>query len=357
MQKANYKNTILLLLIISFAFASMASNNKVDKNMIREIDLNGLWKFAIIQYDGWEKSNFNDASWDKIEVPGNWESQGYNGYDGYGFYRKQVKITADQAKNQLFLNLGYIDDVDEVYFNGELIGSKGSFPPKFKAAFDAYRNYLIPKSLINKNGENSIAVKVFDLHGVGGIVKGDPGIFSKDYPLKTTINLEGLWKFSPQNHHDFSEREYNHSNWDDIMVPGFWETQGYKGLNGCVWYRKNFEVTDDFSEEKLVMLVGKIDDLDRVFLNGTWIGQTGDNKNIDRCGGAPDGHYYKSERAYVFPASLLKKGTNIIAIKVVDTHDYGGIYEGPIGIIEQSKFIDYWNKRSQKTRSHKDNWW
>ena len=42
---------------------------------------------------------------------------------------------------------------------------------------------------------------------------------------------------------------------------------------------------------------------------------------------------------------LLKKNQkNVIAVRVLDTGGDGGIYDGPVGIITQTKYIEYWRK-------------
>jgi len=320
--------------------------------MVREINLNGTWRFSIMHQEKWKDAEFDDSSWDELRTPGNWENQGYNGYNGYGFYRKKVTISDELGESQLFLGLGYIDDVDEVYFNGKLIGSSGSFPPKFKTSWKAYRTYLIPESLINKGGENVIAVKVFDMYDAGGIIKGNLGIFSREHPIKPTINLMGTWKFSTDSDEEYIRPDYDDTDWDKIIVPARWENQGYRNYDGCAWYRKQFVVTHQFNEETLVLLAGKIDDFDQVYINGEWVGQSGPDGGFLSCEGIPNYDYYKAERAYIFPARLLKKGTNTIAIRVIDESGSGGIYEGPVGIIEQAQFIQYWKKRSINTRNN-----
>jgi sialate O-acetylesterase len=325
--------------------------------MVREINLNGIWKFSIMHQEKWKNAEFDDSSWDELSTPGNWESQGYNGYDGYGFYRKKVTIPEELGESQLFLGLGYINDVDEVYLNGELIGSSGSFPPEYETAWKANRSYLIPESLIIKGGVNIIAVKVFDLHHDGGIIKGKLGIYRQEYPIKPIINLVGVWKFSTDSNDSFLEINYDDESWNDIIVPGRWEDQGYRGYDGCAWYRRRFEVNNSFNEETLVLLAGKIDDFDQIFINGEWVGESGPNGGFISCEGIPNSKYNKVDRAYIFPASLLKKGTNIIAIRVIDESGSGGIYEGPVGIIGQSEFINYWKKRSNNMRNKRNSDW
>ncbi|MBN1819964.1 MAG: beta galactosidase jelly roll domain-containing protein [Prolixibacteraceae bacterium] len=345
------KSLIFKIIIISIftliAFPVLGS--EYNKKLVKEVNLNGTWKFTIMHSNDWYEVNYDDSDWDRIEAPGDWERQGYNGYNGYGFYRKKVNINEDLNEFQMYLMLGYIDDVDEVYFNGELIGSTGSFPPQYNSAYNANRSYFIPQSVIRPGQENIIAVKVFDMGGEGGIVKGDLGIYTQEFPVKTEIDLVGLWKFTTRNNESFREADYDDSDWNEILVPGYWENQGYRNYDGSAWYRKEFTVKNTDFEDYMVLLLGKIDDIDMVFLNGTWIGQTGENEMF-RFGDGISDSYCRSDRSYVFPSDLLKNGTNVIAIKVYDKYGEGGIYEGLVGIVNQSKFVDYWKKKSQKYR-------
>ncbi len=45
---------------------------------------------------------------------------------------------------------------------------------------------------------------------------------------------------------------------------------------------------------------------------------------------------------------LLKKNAeNTIAIRVYDRVGEGGIYEGPVGIVSQSNYINFWRKKKE----------
>ena len=61
-------------------------------------------------------------------------------------WKKQMIIHA------LYLVLGRIDDADEVYLNGKLIGKSGNFPPEYITAYNKVRRYNIPQGIL-KNGE------------------------------------------------------------------------------------------------------------------------------------------------------------------------------------------------------------
>ena len=120
----NKKNEIVLVFIILLSSANIFGND-----LDRIINLNTKWKFAIGDYQKWASPTLNDDDWETISVPSEWENQGFPGYDGYAWYRTEFTLDAIYENDNIYLNLGYIDDVDEVYINGILVGFSGSFPP------------------------------------------------------------------------------------------------------------------------------------------------------------------------------------------------------------------------------------
>jgi sialate O-acetylesterase len=98
------------------------------------------------------------------------------------------------------------------------------------------------------------------------------------------------------------------------------------------------------SDEKMVIMLGKIDDIDQVYINGTLVGSTG-NFPQGSSTRVSTGQEFDAFRGYYIPEGLLKKGQkNVISVRVLDTGGIGGIYEGPVGILSQTKYIDYWRK-------------
>ncbi|MEX2428801.1 MAG: hypothetical protein WD577_11195 [Bacteroidales bacterium] len=317
-----------------------------DDNYKLIVDLKGQWKFSIGNREAWIRNDYDDRSWDEIKVPKNWEEQGFHGYNGYAFYRKKVTISKDFRGHLYFLKLGYIDDVDEVYFNGELIGSTGSFPPKYESAYEASRKYYIPENLVTYDEPNIIAVKVYDNHSKGGIVSGQIGLYASRAPMPIDIHLSGFWSFNTGDDLTFKEPDYNDGDWNEILVPSNWENQGYRDYDGFAWYRKTFRNTNAMRDEKMVVLLGKIDDIDEVYLNGEFIGSTGNFNNTDRKSSGSD--FYDALRGYIIPKNILRRGRNVISVRVYDFRGVGGIYEGPVGIITQEKYIKYWHKLSSE---------
>ena len=74
--------------------------------------------------------------------------------------------------------------------------SQAHFPRNIHTAYNAFRNYYLPKEYINFNGKNLLAVRVFDSEIEGGIIKGDIGIFINENDRDLTINLRGVWDFA-----------------------------------------------------------------------------------------------------------------------------------------------------------------
>jgi sialate O-acetylesterase len=247
----------------------------------------------------------------------------------------------------LYVNLGYIDDADETYLNGQKIGSSGSFPPNFGTAYNAERIYYLPAEFINFNGPNVIAVKVYDAYEAGGITSGEIGIYGGNPSIDFDINLQTSWKFEPGDDMRRKDPGFDDKGWNEVMVPAPWEDQGYRDYDGYGWYRKTF-VYNGTPDDKMVVMLGKIDDVDQTYINGTLVASTGTfPRNSNDWGGY--GQEYNARRGYYIPAGLLKKGENVIAVRVLDSGGAGGIYEGPVGLLSQAKYINYW-KRIKSSR-------
>lgn len=335
---------INLLFLLAFALALIPKN--IHAQQLKELkSLSGKWRFSIGDDMEWANPNYDDSHWERIYVPATWEEQGFHGYNGYAWYRIKVRLTNAPDNSALYLKLGYIDDVDEVFVNGCRIGQTGQFPPYYTTAYNANRSYLIPSDIINEFEEITIAVRVFDGGGEGGIVTGDISIQIDLSSIVTDLNLSGVWKFKTGNCSG-TPNDIEYHKWDDIVVPGSWEDQGYKNYDGVACYAKEFELNEQFVNRQMILLLGRIDDLDMVYLNGTLIGQSGEfSEETVRI----YSDTYRQLRSYHIPLGLLNEhGKNVIIIKVYDEYGNGGIYEGSIGLISQENYIRYWRKRRSR---------
>lgn len=313
----------------------------------RVFDLRGKWKFSIGDNLDWSKNSYNDKDWVIINAPSSWENQGFHGYNGYAWYRKHFNINSDYKERNVYLHLGYIDDVDEVYVNGNLIGSSGSFPPNYQTSYNTYRIYPVPEKFLRFDAPNLIAVRIYDAQLEGGLMSGNLGVYVQKNVINPDQNLEGSWKFITGDNKEWLKPEFDDKDWNSIIVPGTWETQGYKDYDGFAWYRKSFALNNKLTGRQLVLMLGKIDDIDEVYLNGTLIGNTGVMN--DNPYEISFNNEWNELRGYYIPQGLLKNGgENIIAVRVFDGFQNGGIYQGPVGLITQERYIKFWNSQNKK---------
>ncbi|PWK27546.1 sialate O-acetylesterase [Arcicella aurantiaca] len=102
---------------------------------------------------------------------------------------------------------------------------------------------------------------------------------------------------------------YQEKGWRNFNIPGYWEDQGVKDLNGVVWFRRAFEIPKSWLGKSVKLYMGRIVDADEMYVNGKKIG------NIT---------YQYPPRRYEIPADLLKEGKNTFVIRVTNTAGKGG---------------------------------
>jgi sialate O-acetylesterase len=114
--------------------------------------------------------------------------------------------------------------------------------------------------------------------------------------------------------------------WKPITVPGYWEDQGIKNLDGVVWYRKEITLPAKMLEKPSKVFLGRIVDADAIFVNGKKIGQTS---------------YMYPQRRYPIPNDVLKEGKNVIMVKVTNFTGKGGfVPDKPYSLIAGNDTLD-----------------
>lgn len=337
----NIRGVIRILILILFIglIAGKVSGQELQKVK----DLKGFWKFSIGDDPEWANPDYDDNNWERIYVPGNWEEQGFHGYDGYAWYRTTFYLNDFDHRSNYYLDLGFIDDVDEVYINGKKVGRTGSFPPYYSTAYNAHRVYNLPHKTFSEDAKITMAVRVYDQGGEGGIVHGNIAVMINHNELFTDLDLQGDWKFSTGDCGDPSKNPPDYNNWDEILVPGIWEDQGYKHYDGLACYAVEFDLDGQFEGERMVLLLGRIDDLEMVYINNVLIGQTGE---LSAKTTSIYSEMYKQKRGYYIPEDVLNdQGKNVLIVKVLDWFGEGGIWDGTIGLITQENYIQYWKKK------------
>ena len=134
--------------------------------------------------NSFKEFSFDDADWGEISVPSLWENQALGDLDGVVWMRKTITLSAQDIKNKPIVSLAKIDDEDITYVNGIEIGKN--------TQYDLKRVYEIPANVL-KEGKNTIAVRIVDNSGGGGI-------YGETADLKLTLGtknipLEGKWKY------------------------------------------------------------------------------------------------------------------------------------------------------------------
>ncbi len=137
------------------------------------ISLPNECKFKIGDDIEWANPNFNDADWSTKQLGKSWAATGIK-ENVYVWYRIKIFIPSNikasvEKRNGLMLHLGKIDDADQTFFNGKLIGQTGTFPPNYETKYAEQRNYIIAINEILWDKENVIVVRNFspDYGGVG----------------------------------------------------------------------------------------------------------------------------------------------------------------------------------------------
>jgi alpha-galactosidase len=124
---------------------------------------------------------YDDSGWKEISTLASYESQGYEGYDGWSWYRIHVLIPASLRntvhwQERLLLYLSSLDDVDETFFNGVRIGQTGRGPddPRgYDSRWQAVRAYYVDlaSGVVRWDQDNVIAIRVYDGGGPGGFYR------------------------------------------------------------------------------------------------------------------------------------------------------------------------------------------
>lgn len=134
----------------------------------------------------WKNPPLDDTRWPVMQLPGLWDNQQLgSSFDGVVWFRKQVDLPATSPDDTALLSLGMIDDNDETYVNGIRVGGTNGY--------NLHRIYKIGPGILHA-GKNTIAIKVTDGGGGGGIYGENADLWLEPSPI-TKISLTGPWHF------------------------------------------------------------------------------------------------------------------------------------------------------------------
>lgn len=141
------------------------------------------------------------------------------------------------------------------------------------------------------------------------------------------IDLHHGWKFRKGDNPDWALKAIDDSQWMRIGVDSSWERCLKEDYDGYGWYRIKFVVPATMKaatkHKQLALFLGRIDDVDEVFINGTKVGTSGKFPPESQSA-------WTLPRVYIVPDTLIIWGEeNTLSVRVYDSGGGGGLYEGP----------------------------
>ena len=140
-----------------------------------------------------------------LPVPGTWEQQGGDlaNYDGFAWYKCEVKVPAAWKGWGTFLYIEKIDNASECFINGVKIGVSGAMPPQYANGHDNLHRYVVPANTLKPGELNTVAIRIYDEGGTGGFKAGAPQLIAGN----EAISLEGKWLFRPCDDHNWGNEK------------------------------------------------------------------------------------------------------------------------------------------------------
>ncbi len=186
-------NCVLMALTATFCFAIPFDRHDSDFTM----SLNSQWKFCLTEnsetqlLSGFFKTDFDDEKWAGVDVPSNWEMQGFEEPHYYrpdpsmvGLYRKEVTLPKEWKDRQVIVHFEGISFGYTLYVNGKKAGS-------FQHAFLPCQYDITP--YVHYDEKNTIAIKVYRDHE------------EREFDCNDAWALSGIYRdvflFSPQRYH------------------------------------------------------------------------------------------------------------------------------------------------------------
>ncbi|MEO0293706.1 MAG: sialate O-acetylesterase [candidate division WOR-3 bacterium] len=108
--------------------------------------------------------------------------------------------------------------------------------------------------------------------------------------------------------------EFKDSYWRRMSLPTQWENSELGVFDGVVWFRKKVKLPTEWMNKDLILELGPIDDIDITYFNG------------EKVGGYEGMGFWTVERKYKIPKEIVKRGENLIAVRVIDLQGGGGLY-------------------------------
>ena len=164
-----------------------------------------------------------------ITVWQKWGDPELAGYVGMVWFRRDIEVSAKDAKDAAVLHLGGLDDLGMAWINGQALGTAGDPGPM--------KSFAVPKGLL-KPGKNVIIVNINNTYADGGM-RGPANALKLDFTGGRSEALADGWLYSKAT---TTPKNPPHTPWADMggagtaynaMIAPF----GPFGLKGVAWYQ------------------------------------------------------------------------------------------------------------------------
>ena len=132
------KTPLLLSVLSATCLTTVTPAHSHDAVLRPSLDLNGTWEFRMDPQREGEAGNWFKPGVDfpdKIQVPGNWQAQGFgpeirlipHNYQGIAWYRRTIEVPKDMAGKRLWLRFQAVCNSGMAYLNGKPVGRIETF--------------------------------------------------------------------------------------------------------------------------------------------------------------------------------------------------------------------------------------
>ena len=134
--------------------------------------------------------------------------------------------------------------------------------------------------------------------------------------------VPGTWKFKLGDDPAWKQPGFDDSAWQDVTLPTHWSSHTTGDIqNRFGSYRRRISIPLAMRGKSILILIGKVDDVDETFVNGVKVGGMGSFPPQYQTA-------WTVTRRYLVPARLLKgDGTDVVAVRDYNGDGDAGIYE------------------------------
>jgi hypothetical protein len=127
---------------------------------------------------------------------------------------------------------------------------------------------------------------------------------------------------------------FDDGSWEEVSFSQPWERMGLERVNGVGWYRIHVVIPSTLRRgivEAVMLDMGAIDDSDQTWINGHDVGRTG---TFPEDPGGYSSEWGKRRYYVVDPKWVRWDEDNVIAVRVYNYGDPGGLYRGAVRIVK-----------------------